>query len=181
MVFLPSGLFSCFKPRLQTDTSQNGLTKRFRQDSCVFCDVSIEKGFQIAYEDEHYVAFQDRRPASRHHFLVIPKEHVESVRSLRGPDVEMVKDMENIGNTVLSKLDVPITMRKMGFHIPPFNSVDHLHLHVQGLPYLSSRRAAKYPISMGNRDYSKGLSWFAEVSQVVCILQQGKRVGVMPC
>lgn len=27
-------------------------------------------------QDDSFVAFEDRKPASRHHFLVIPKRHI---------------------------------------------------------------------------------------------------------
>ena len=33
---------------------------------------------------------------------------------------------------------------RMGFHIPPYNSVNHLHLHCLGLPYRNRLIGMKY-------------------------------------
>ncbi|KDR78672.1 hypothetical protein GALMADRAFT_223931 [Galerina marginata CBS 339.88] len=159
----------------------NGAASIKLPDFCKFCEASVERGFNIVYEDESFVTFEDRKPKSRYHYLVIPKRHIDSVRSLRTSDVELVQAMEEIGHNIMTSLDIPPSMRVMGFHIPPFNSVWHLHLHVQALPYRDARSAAKYPVRSGFAGYSKGLSWFVEVKQAIQILERGGRVGIMPC
>ena len=69
---------------------------------------------------------------------------------------------------------------RMGFHIPPFNSVNHLHLHLHALPYRWIGKL-EFPIAKGKKGKSKGFSWFVEVDQAIEILQQGKTIGVFPC
>ncbi|KIJ62908.1 hypothetical protein HYDPIDRAFT_114036 [Hydnomerulius pinastri MD-312] len=151
-------------------------------EQCVFCRAYSDNrnAFNIVWEDADFVAFRDRRPSSLHHFQLIPKNHINSVKSLTKEDVDMVRRMEKIGNDVLDQYHVPSTHRRMGFHTPPFNSVHHLHLHVQALPYVSLARRLKYPVAGGFGIFEKGFSWFAEVGQVIRILERGSTVGTLP-
>ncbi|KAI0044294.1 HIT-like protein [Auriscalpium vulgare] len=177
-------LSSCLRP--SADTSET-VSAECCED-CTFCHVSSKNGFQVVYEaylivcqNTDFIAFQDRSPAAEHHFLVVPRRHIGSVKVLRQADVPLVKQMEEIGHACLDDLQVPPTRRRMGFHIPPFNSVDHLHLHVLGLPFRNWLVRHKYPIVAGIHGYVKGYSWFAEVSQTVQILQNGGSIKVNCC
>jgi hypothetical protein len=76
---------------------------------------------------------------------------------------------------------VTTILHRMGFHIPPYNSVNHLHLHVQAMPY-RFMRFLKYPIRKP-RIYGdfKGYTWFVEVKQAIAILEAGRKIRVTPC
>ena len=83
------------------------------------------------------------------HLLVCPKTHIKNVKSLRGEeDALLVQRMKDIGSKALIKLGTiddtlsaegervssrrdiaPIYSIKHCFHVPPYNSIDHLHLH----------------------------------------------------
>lgn len=72
-------------------------------------------------------------------------------------------------------------MHSMGYVIPPFNTVNHLHLHVQGLPFVSALKSIMYRISSGTDGNDKGFSWFVGVEQAIGILKKGRAIGVFAC
>jgi histidine triad (HIT) family protein len=48
--------------------------------SCIFCDIISKKlKAQIIYEDDEFLAFEDTHPQAPVHFLVIPKQHIETI------------------------------------------------------------------------------------------------------
>jgi len=146
---------------------------------CPFCNARRENGFDIVMENDRFIVFENYKPMSSTHLLVIPREHIESVKSLNREDVGLVAAMRDSGNEALTLLKVPIDQRLFGFHIPPLTSVAHLHLHCFGLPFNNALGQLKYPVAE-RRNGTKGWSWFAEVSQVIRTLERGGRVGVLP-
>ncbi|CAN7081061.1 unnamed protein product, partial [Brassica oleracea var. botrytis] len=101
---------------------------------------------RLLHADEKVVAFQDIKPAAQRFcttYLVIPVEHIPTVRDLqrRDEDYSLGCHMLSVGNELLHK-DAPQTLHRFGFHQPPFNSVDHLHLHCFALSFLPSRDIA---------------------------------------
>ena len=66
---------------------------------------------------------------------------------------------------------------KMGFHVPPFSSVHHLHLHVfAGEP--SSIAKYKYPVR--SQPQGKKWGWFVTSQQAIDILDAGRKIGLGP-
>lgn len=72
---------------------------------------------------------------------------------------------------------------RFGFHIPPFTSVDHIHLHCFGLPFKGDKQSLKYFISRRKEGskYSKGWGWFIEVEQAIHTLKSGGKIRISPC
>ncbi|KIY43868.1 HIT-like protein [Fistulina hepatica ATCC 64428] len=176
------GLFSCFRgvslTRNHKILDEDILSNK---SSCVFCDVSVEKGFRVIWQNDTLIAFYDRNAASQFHILVIPKRHVASIKSLRKGDIPLGRSWSYDTRYLVRKVLMQHLIRPMGFHIPPFNSVQHLHLHVQSTPYNSSFRQLKYRMSLGRSPHIKGCSCFVEVDQAVQLLDADNRVGVFPC
>ena len=56
-----------------------------------------------------------------------------------------VEDMARIGSKLLSSIE-PHRDHKFGFHVPPWNSVDHLHMHCFALPHRGCT-ALKYQVT----------------------------------
>ncbi|XP_014668585.1 PREDICTED: histidine triad nucleotide-binding protein 3-like [Priapulus caudatus] len=101
---------------------------------CIFCKIAlgVDEKTKLTYEDEEFVVFPDIRPATKHHYLICPKNHIRDPKLLTRENVPLVERMLAVAEKVLEQqgCSKESKNRRMGFHWPPFNVVQHLHLHV---------------------------------------------------
>ena len=99
--------------------------------SCLFCKIATrEEPGTIIFEDSKFVVFKTINPASNKHLLVTPKKHIQNLEALKGPaDAALVREMIKVG---VAALGDQAEGAHYSFHVPPFNSIDHLHMHAIG-------------------------------------------------
>lgn len=118
---------------------------------CVFCRISSGTepgGAALLYQDERVVVFQPRGMGAKGHLLVVPKAHIKTVHSLLDDavtgaallrhmiDVGMREQWRSTSGGVAPAVPpVYADDRQLVFHLPPANSIDHLHLHVFPQPF----------------------------------------------
>ena len=99
--------------------------------SCIFCKIiAKEKEANVVFENSEFVCFTDHKPASTHHYLVVPRQHLRDPKSLTSEHIPVVEKMVGIGKEVLTSNGGTLEDARLGFHWPPFVLVRHLHLHV---------------------------------------------------
>ena len=126
--------------------------------SCLFCRIhQREESGVIIFEDEEFVVFQPRSPVTRFHYLVTPRNHIKDLSSITFSKqiLQGVTFLYRLKQAAMKAIlthsnnNEHITLTaKYCFHNPPFNSIDHLHLHVIGEPdQMSWRDWFRFPNS----------------------------------
>ncbi|KAI8916768.1 HIT-like domain-containing protein [Powellomyces hirtus] len=149
--------------------------------SLLFC-FFVSRCFQVPYliivflyarsQDDEFIAFHDINPSAQLHLLLIPRSHIPTIHSLTPTHLPLLTRMLERGRTILhSHGFTEQQQQQLGFHVPPFTSVSHLHLHVLGLPYRSWLRSVKYP----RRDRTWG--WFVKGTVVERSLERARERG----
>ncbi|XP_077443420.1 adenosine 5'-monophosphoramidase HINT3-like isoform X1 [Stigmatopora argus] len=139
-------------------------------DECPFClIVQSQNATEILMSDDELLCFRDVKPGAGHHYLVITKTHISNCKTLRSEHIPTVERMAKMGRNVLEKNKVrDLTDIRLGFHVPPFSSVPHLHLH------------ALAPASKMNessqRRYGQGSHWFITVEEALSQLRARGRI-----
>ena len=100
-------------------------------DSCIFCSIVAKKTpATIIYETDATLVFRDTHPRAPFHVLVIPKEHVVSLTSLKDPTLAWQLHETIRAVVAQEKVD------DAGFRVVVNNGHDggqvvpHLHYHI---------------------------------------------------
>lgn len=84
----------------------------------------------IVKEDDKIVIIKDAYPKAKHHFLVLPKDNISSLRALNLSHVSLLQGMLELGKSLESELTTkdPSLTFQHGYHAVP--SMTRLHMHV---------------------------------------------------
>ena len=100
---------------------------------CLFCKiVAGEIPSKKVYEDELCYAFYDIDPQAPVHFLVIPKEHIQSVSQVDATNAATVGHIFSVIAKVTKDLGVESYRVVSNIGAQAGQSVGHLHFHVLG-------------------------------------------------
>ncbi|KAI8601127.1 HIT-like domain-containing protein, partial [Dissophora ornata] len=116
--------------------------------------------------DEEIATFYDINPAAETHILIVPVAHIENIKSLNTEHTGLLEKMRQRGIELLKDHGHEPEASKLGFHVPPFNTVDHLHLHVLGGAMKSNFRKLKY---------QTGRMWYMDLAQLQADLAKQQR------
>ncbi|XP_033208922.1 histidine triad nucleotide-binding protein 3-like [Belonocnema kinseyi] len=101
------------------------------EPNCIFCNIiKGEAPSEKVYEDDALICIKDIKPASTHHYLILPKRHIPNPKELKKEDEELYDKMVETVDVLVNQQGFEKSSTRTGFHWPPFNTVNHLHLHV---------------------------------------------------
>ena len=124
----------------------------------------------VLAETSDILVFEDIHPRALLHALAIPKTYVQNVFSLGEGDIDLLLHMQEMGLKIIEE-KYPEAFADddyiLGFHVPPFNSVNHLHLHVLA-------PASKMTTYHRHVKYNVGLPWCTGIATVIERLRSGK-------
>jgi len=98
---------------------------------CIFCKISKgEIPSTKVFESDKVFAFLDINPKAKTHILVVPKKHIESVKTLQAEDKDIVSEMIFVAKEIAEKEG--LGGYKLVFNVGRDGGqiVDHLHLHL---------------------------------------------------
>ncbi|KAF0701387.1 Aste57867_8089 [Aphanomyces stellatus] len=153
-------------------------------EMCKFCHIVAACSNEVIYEEEHISVFRPLHPANESHILIVPKQHVRNINHLTGDDLALLVRMKEVAAFVLSQMgfhsfdsDVHLS-----FHRPPFNSIDHVHMHamIQDVKGSATRGGKISRMNfVGSVKYSTGTWWCKSYEHVYSSLIKQVDVSTM--
>jgi diadenosine tetraphosphate (Ap4A) HIT family hydrolase len=129
----------------------------------------------ILDESTNLLAFQDISPRAPFHGLIISKQYIPTIHDIDSSHSHLLKEMKDMAHTLLkNRLSHKQYQHQdyiLCFHIPPYNSVNHLHLHVL---------APKSQMNIIYKDikYNTSTRWCIDLSEVLERIETNHQTSV---
>lgn len=103
-------------------------------EDCIFCKIVQKKlPSDIVFENEKLIVFTDINPKAPHHFLIVPRQHIETANDLTGQDRDLIAEMVLVASEIARQRGIEKGY-KLVFNVGKSGGqvVFHLHLHLLG-------------------------------------------------
>ena len=100
---------------------------------CIFCKIAKKEiPSDFINETDNLVVFKDIKPSAPIHYLVVPKEHIQSIAHLEGNHKDVLASLIYSAKDEAKKLG--LKGYKLVFNVGREGGqlIDHLHLHLLG-------------------------------------------------
>lgn len=103
---------------------------------CIFCKIANhEIPTNPVFENDKVIAFNDLNPQAPVHILVIPKEHVASVKDVK--DLSVIQDLFDAVQKIVKQKNITDFRTVINTGSEAGQTVFHLHIHIlAGRPLL---------------------------------------------
>jgi histidine triad (HIT) family protein len=104
-------------------------------EECIFCQiVDGTTAANIVYRDDDVVAFEDIRPVAPVHLLIIPTQHINSIRDIDDSNVGVLHTLVGTANRLAKEKGIHDSGFRININAGPNGgqTVYHLHLHLLG-------------------------------------------------
>ncbi len=109
---------------------------------CIFCKIiNRQIPSAIVYEDDKVLAFKDINPVAPVHVLIVPKQHIASMREINSENAGILADIHLAANKVAESMGIA----DEGYRLinncgkAAGQTVFHLHYHLIGGTNLGER------------------------------------------
>lgn len=101
---------------------------------CLFCNIIKGKiPSTLIYEDDKVIAFNDINPQAPVHYLVIPKEHIDSLDSINEYNKDLMGHIIFVASKLAKEQGLSSGYRIINnCGVDGGQTVDHIHFHILG-------------------------------------------------
>lgn len=101
-------------------------------EECVFCKIkNHELPAKLVYESDNVMAFADIHPKAEVHIIIAPKEHIKSIRDIKGQG-KLLEEVYEAVDRIVKEQKLDNEHYRVVVNGGKSQIVPHIHFHLLG-------------------------------------------------